>query len=375
MPNTTSWVEINSSALTENIDSFRNLIGSGVALMAVVKADAYGHGLVNVAKVAVASGVTWLGVNNLEEALRLRREGVLLPILILGMVRPESLVEAVENDISLTVYNHEILEALGNIDTLSKIHLKIETGTGRQGILPEEIPTYMETLSRYPQITLEGLSTHFANLEDANELTYAIHQLQCFQKVGERVRGKIGRYPIRHSACTAAVFSLPSSMLDLVRIGIGMYGLWPSPSLKALAQDKFPELRLQPALAWKTVVAQVKRFPKGAKIGYGCSYETSRDSMIAVLPVGYYDGYDRRLSPNGRVLVGGKGASVVGRICMNMMMIDVTDISDVCVESEVVLLGKQGDGEIPAEELAERIGTINYEVVSRINPLLPRIYV
>lgn len=370
MGSLTSWVEINTHSLVNDVQSFRRIIGDQVGIMAVVKANAYGHGLVEVAR-AVEAIVEWFGVNNLAEGLELRKAGIEKPILILGYVPLASLGEAVANNLSLTVYNRETVETLGGIPSSSKIHLKIETGTGRQGIFPEEVGEFLELIKNYPQIKVEGLSSHFADLEEVGEQSYASQQLERFQHAGAAAATKLGYLPLRHIACTAAALLYPQLLMDMLRLGIGMYGLWPSESVRTATVKIHPEFILEPVLTWKTMIAQLKDLPVGYSVGYGGTFVTKRPTRLAVLPVGYYDGYDRGLSNCGQVLVRGKRAPAVGRVCMNMTMVDVTEVTGVHLEDEVVLLGRQGDAEISAEEIAAQLGTINYEVVSRINPLLP----
>ncbi len=359
------------SALASNLQSFRRLIGHSTKIMAVVKANAYGHGLMGTSK-AVELAVDWFGVNNLAEGLELRKEGIKKPILILGYVPLASLGEAVASNLSLTVYNRETVEMLGRISTSSKIHLKIETGTGRQGIFPEEVEEFLELIKKSPQIKMEGILSHFADLEEVGEQSYASQQLERFQLASAVAATKLGYLPLRHIACTASALIFPQSLLDMLRLGIGMYGLWPSESVRIATGKIHPEFKLEPALTWKTRIAQLKNLPAGHPVGYGGTFITSRPTRLAVLPVGYYDGYDRGLSNCGQVLVKGKRVPVVGRVCMNMTMVDVTDVEEASLEDEVVLLGRQRDQEISTEEIAARLGTINYEFVCRINSLLPR---
>lgn len=369
-----SWVEINTHASVNNVQSFRKIIGEQVVIMAVVKANAYGHGLVRTAK-AVEERVEWFGVNNLTEGLELRNAGIQKPILILGYVSLSSLGEAVANNLSLTVYNRETVEALGRISSPSKTHLKIETGTGRQGIFPEEVGEFLDLIKKFSQIKVEGISSHFADLEEVGEGNYASRQLERFQHACAVASTKLGYTPLRHIACTAAALVFPQSLLDLLRLGIGMYGLWPSESVRVATAKIHPEFKLEPVLTWKTRIAQLKNLPTGYPVGYGGTIVTKRPTRLAILPVGYYDGYDRGLSNCGQVLVRGRRAPVVGRVCMNMTMVDVTGVEGVGLEDEVALLGRQGKEEITAGEIAQKLGTINYEVVSRINPLLPGVYI
>ncbi len=374
-----TWVEISKSALIHNIGQFKKLIKPRVKLMAVVKANAYGHGLVKTSKIAAKAGANWLGVDSIDEALDLRKAKVKTPILVLGYVPQSRLGEVITNNIKLTCYNLETIEILGKLapklEKVAHIHLKIETGTNRQGVEPEAIPEFIKLINEYPFVRLEGISTHFANAEIPSS-SFTKGQLVKFRQAIKIFQNYKINIPVKHTACTAAVIAFEETLFDMVRVGIGLYGLWPSIAIKNLvSKKKNIKFQLKPVLSWKTKVAQVKFLKKDSPIGYGCQESVVRDSKIAVLPVGYADGYDRKFSSIGNVLIKGKRAKVLGRVCMNMTMVDVTNIKDVGLEEEVVLLGRQGSEEISAQDLAGKLETINYEVVSRINPLVPRIYV
>jgi alanine racemase len=374
------WIEINSSAFKHNLNQFRNLIGATKKLLIVVKANAYGHGIIEISRLAENCGVDWLGVNSLEEALIIKRNGISLPILILGYVGLVDLPEAVENEFRLTVYNKETIEKLGEITSKIKkkayLHIKVETGTHRQGINKEELIPFIKFIKKYPYLSIEGLSTHFANIEDTTDHSYAQKQLNMFNFCIELLKRKGIFIPVKHTACTAATILFPETYFDMVRVGIGIYGLWPSKEtyLSCLLRGRQP-VSLKPILTWKTRIAQIKNVPEGSFIGYGCTYKTTRPTKLAVLPIGYYDGYDRKLSNFSYVLIKGKRAPVRGRVAMNMITVDITDIPGVKLEDEVVLLGEQGNEIISAEYLASLCGTINYEIVTRINPLIPRIVI
>jgi alanine racemase len=370
-------VEINKNNLLYNLEQFRKLVGEKVKIMGVVKANAYGHGLTEVAGV-ISDKVNWFGVDSLGEALKLREIGLKKPILVLGYTELKDLKEAVKNNISLTVYNRETIEKLGKIPIHNpnlnpKIHIKIETGTARQGVKEDEILDFVKFIKKYPSIEIQGLSTHYANIEDTTDSSFAMAQLAIFSRVAEILKKEGVATPLRHTACSAATILFPETRFDMVRLGISMYGLWSSKETKAVAKNKNLEFDLKPALTWKTIVAQIKNLPAGTSVGYGLTERVSRDSKIAVLPIGYYDGYDRKLSSVGNVLIRGKHCKVLGRVCMNMIIVDVTDLEKIELEDEVVLLGRQGKEEISAEDLAQKIGTINYEVVTRINPQIARV--
>ena len=372
-----TWVEINKKALQNNIYQVKKLIGPRVKLMAVVKANAYGHGLIEVAKIAVNSGADWIGVDSIDEGIRLRKAGINTPVLILGYTLLSRLDDIVKYKLSQTVYNKETIYRLGDLDTKRKIkvHLKVETGTSRQGLEKEELLELATIIKKYSHIEIEGAHTHYANIEDTTDHSYAQQQLQRFKDAIEFLEKNGVSIPIKHTACSAAIILFPETYFDMVRLGVSMYGLWPSRETFVSAKEKRRKIDLKPALTWKTKIAQVKKIRAGTPVSYGLTERVSHDSNIAVLPVGYWDGYDRKLSGIGNVLIKGKRCKVLGRVCMNMIMVDVSHIPNVKLEDEAVLLGKQDKEEITADELAQKIGTINYEVVTRINPLIPRIVI
>ncbi len=341
---------------------------------AVVKANAYGHGVRQI--VPLLKNADWFAVNSLEEGLELREIGIQKPVLLLGHVPISRLHEAAEAELRLTVFNRETIAALSKIKTGCppvRIHLKIETGTGRQGIPPEQVPEYIREIQDADGVMLEGVSTHFANIEDTLNYDYSHRQLTTFRKALEDIQ-KLGENPsIIHTACTAAAVLFPETHFSMIRAGIGVYGLWPSREtfLSATMREKsVPDLK--PVLTWKTRVVQLKNLPEGSFVGYGCSYRTTRKTKVAVLPVGYADGYDRSLGNTAYVLVNEKRAPVIGRVCMNLTMVDVTDISEVALENEVVLLGRWDHEIISVETMAGWAQTINYEIITRISPFLER---
>jgi alanine racemase len=368
------WVELDGGALEANLRQLRAGTGPGVLACAVVKSNAYGHGVAQVAPLLPSAD--WFAVNSLEEGLELRGLGISRPVVVLGHVPVADLAAAIEADLSLTVYNTETVQAVGRLTGLSRaarLHVKVETGTGRQGVLMEDLETFVGLVKAVPHAVLEGLSTHFANIEDTLNHSYAEDQLARFAAALRVVEGLAGRPPVVHAACTAAALLFPQTHFTMLRTGIGLYGLWPSRETYLSARERGGPLpALTPVLSWKTRIVQIKSLPEGTFVGYGCSYRTTRRTMVGVLPVGYADGYDRALGNRAHVLVRGRRAPVIGRICMNLAMVDLTDVPGPRLEEEVVLLGSSGDERISAETMAEWAGTINYEVVARISPLLPR---
>jgi alanine racemase len=375
-----SWVEINRQALTENVKRFKAHIGADVRLAAVVKANAYGHGLLEASRVMLDAGAAWLAVNSIDEAAVLRNAGVTAPVICLAYVPLALLEEAAGLDVRLTIYNLETIERLAviaaRLKQTARVHIKVETGTNRQGVCGEELLSLARAVRRHEYLQLEGLSTHYANIEDVTEHGFAELQLSRFLSACDLLEHDGISIPIKHTACTAAAILFPNTLFNLARVGVGLYGLWPSKETKISALQAGIALNeLAPVMTWKTRIAQIKMIPSGATIGYGGTDLATQDTRIAVLPVGYYEGYDRRLSSIGYVLIHGRRAPVRGRVCMNMIMVDVTNIPEAVLEDEAVLLGRQGGDSISAEALAGKVGSINYELVSRINPTLPRIVV
>jgi alanine racemase len=367
-----TWVEVNANALKANAATLRRAIGDA-ALMAVVKSNAYGHGLIETVE-CLDSRTDWFGVDSIDEA-RTVREHSRKPVLILGHTVPENFSEAVRSGFRMTVYDRTALAAIakaaGKRDAF--LHLKIETGTSRQGILPENIPAFVRAAKRHPNLVIEGASTHYADVENVDDRAYATAQLRRFVDALDLLRTFGIRPKHIHTACSAAALLLPETVFTMARAGIALYGLWPSPGVERLGTAE--RIRLRPALTWKTVIAQVKRLPKGTPVSYGLTERLRKNSVVAILPIGYWDGFDRGLSSVGEVLVRGKRAKVLGRVCMNMCVIDVTGIPGVRTGTEVTLLGGVGESRVSAEEIAEKLGTINYEAVTRINPRIPRIVV
>jgi len=373
------WVEINRKAFLHNAGEFKKRLGR-TELMAVVKANAYGHGLLEIASLAREAGLNWLGVNNLEEGLALRQAGFKPKILILGYVGLEQAEAAVAADLRCVVYNLENIRSLARAARRLKkkaiVHLKIETGTNRQGIPIKTLGIIAKELKKVPEIEVEGISSHFANIEDTTDDFYPKYQLANFMEAVRCLEDNGLFIPVKHLACSAAAILFPETYFDLARIGLGLYGLWPSKETLISCQQRGQEpLKLKPVLSWRTRVAQIRPVAAGSYVGYGCTYRTTRRSKLAVVPVGYYDGYDRSLSNSAYVLIKGQRAQIRGRVCMDFIMADVTDIPAVELEDRVTLLGSDGQEKITAEQLASLAGTINYEIITRINPLTPRIIV
>ncbi|MGO9309450.1 MAG: alanine racemase [Spirochaetia bacterium] len=368
------WVELDRAAPEHNLRQLRAGAAPGVIACAVIKSNAYGHGAAQIA--SLLPSAEWFGVNSLEEGLELRRLGVTRPVLLLGHVPLAELPDAVEADLSLTVYNRETVERLSSCATLprpARIHVKVDTGTSRQGVMPDELEDFLLLVKRSRNLSLEGVSTHYANIEDTLNHEYAELQISRFTSALGVLERTVGRPPFVHTACSAAALLFSSTHFTMLRSGIALYGLWPSRETLLAAREKghaVPDFHA--VLSWKTRIVQIKTIPEGSYVGYGCSYKTMRTTTLGVLPVGYADGYDRALGNRAHVLVHGRRAPVLGRICMNLCMVDLTDVPGAKLEDEVVLLGRSGEERISAEMMAEWAGTINYEVVTRISPFLPR---
>jgi len=374
-----TWVEISRTALSSNIARLRSLLEPSTLLCACVKANAYGHGLCETGRVFIDAGADWLSVHSLHEARRLRGAGLACPIYILGPVSPDDCAEALHLDCRLVVYNESDLSALAAAARAcgrpARLHVKIETGTNRQGIAAGPLQSLCAAITGSPDLELEGFATHFANIEDTTDHSFAQAQLRRFNESIDLLADRGIRAPIMHCANSAATILMPATHFNMVRAGIAAYGMWPSnETYVSFVRERINGFALTPALTWKARIAQVKDVPAGEYIGYGCTFKTGHATRLAVIPVGYYDGYDRG-SAGGHVLIRGQRAPIRGRICMNLLMAEITDISDVCVGDEAVLLGRDGDECITAEQFARWASTINYEVTTRINERIPRIII
>ncbi|MBI5221777.1 MAG: alanine racemase, partial [Candidatus Magasanikbacteria bacterium] len=356
------------SAIVHNLKIFKKIIGPKVRLMAVIKSNAYGHGALEVAKICqMAKEVDWLAAVNLEEALELRSAKITKPILVLSYydLDKNQVRQAIKRNISLVVYQQRQFEFLnriaGNLKKKALVQFKVDTGTSRLGVPIKDAFQCINTLMRYKNLKLSGLFTHYASAEAVNQ-SFTKEQTKQFYQLIQKLEQENIFIPLKHVACSAAALMDKNYHFDAIRLGISLYGLW---SLED-GQNLRKKYQLQPALTWKTKVIEVKELSAGATIGYGQTYKAKRKIKIAVLPVGYWEGYDRRLSNRGEVLMLGQRCPIRGRVCMNLMMVDITG-RNVKVGDEAVLIGVQGREVITADELSKKIGTINYEVVTRIN--------
>ncbi len=374
--NPLTWVEISKRALRDNIYQYANIISQCALLAPVIKSNAYGHGLLPVASLLDGNTlVTWLCVVSLSEALMLRAHGIQKTILVLSIIDDE-LERAVSNNIDLVAYDLKTILKLDAIaqqqKKMARIHIKIDTGLSRAGIWHEEAFSFIEHIASLPAITIQGIFTHFANSE-SDDPTFVSLQLLRFHYLIHQLESRGIYIPYKHTTCSAAITAYNNAHYNAVRLGIGTYGLWPSAENKYITQKKYPAFELKPVLTWKTRIIQIKTVPCDSYVGYDLTYKTTQSTTIALLPVGYWDGYDRGLSNKGTVLIHNKYAPVIGRIAMNLTMVDITAIPEVQIDDEVILLGNYD--KLNAHAIAQHLDTINYEIVTKINPLLPRVIV
>jgi len=378
-----TWAEVNLDAYAHNIRELRRISRPPARLMAVVKANGYGHGAVEVAREALQNGAQYLGVARIDEAIPLRQAGLEIPILIFGYTPPDLAPLLIDYELTQTVYSISTASALSEQATRKGkkiiIHLKVDSGMGRLGFLlaatndtRDDIATRnsvraIETISRLPGLTVEGIFTHFATADSA-EKSYADMQLDRFMDLLTRLQKQGLEPPIRHAANSGALIDMPNSHLDMVRPGIATYGLHPSDEVNKSRVD------LRPVMSLKSRVIHLKRVPPGFNISYGITFQTKNHTTIATVPVGYADGLNRLLSSRGHMLVHGQRVPIVGRVCMDLTMLDVGEVSGVALEDEVVVFGEQGKGAVTADEIASSLDTINYEIVSTITARVPRIY-
>ena len=375
-----TWAEIDLDALAQNFREVRKAADPKAMVCCVVKADAYGHGAVRVAREFASLGADWFAVSNLEEALQLRQAGIETPVLVLGYTPADKAGTLSRENISQCVYSLEYARDLSRFAQEAgvkvNIHLKIDTGMSRLGFYYQDISRdeaaveEVKEACSLPGLVPQGIFTHFAVSDEGQAGdAFTMRQFGCLKEMIESLARAGVTFPVRHCANSAGVFDYPLSHLDMVRAGIVLYGLYPSGELRSRPA-------LKPALALKSVVSHVKTLLPGATVSYGRKFTAQHEMRVATVPVGYADGYPRLLSPGGaEVLIGGKRCPILGRICMDQLMADVTALDQVRVGDTVTLIGRDGEEEITADELAEKEGTINYEVVCALSKRVPRVYV
>jgi len=365
------WVEIDLEAVRHNLGEVRRLVGPRVEIMAVVKAEAYGHGAVEVAKTALDAGAAWLGVAFPEEGIALRKAGITAPILVFGPLQTNQVQAAPQYELTMTVCLLEPILALSRaavkLGKTARVHLKIDTGMGRVGVNYQDAFRFMRHISGLPGIEVSGVYSHLATADQADK-EFAGVQIKRFTEAVAQLKTQ-GLLPEKvHLANSAAVIDLPGSYFNLVRPGIMLYGLYPSPEV-----DYRERVSLRPVFSLKARTIFVKRVPAGVGISYGLKYQTKKETTIATIPIGYADGWSRLLLNKAEVLIGGRKFPIVGAICMDQCMVDVGD-APVEVGQEAVLIGNQGEGTITADQIASQLGTINYEVTCMIGDRVPRVY-
>ena len=365
-----AWCEISKEVIASNIKKIQEFVGPEVAVMAVIKANAYGHGAVEVAKVVESSGVGYLGVSSFFEARELRNSGIKLPIVILGFTPTKNYYDMVENDITTTVRSLDVVRALvtaaKRLDKTAKVWIKVDTGLHRLGLNPGEVLFFVRKMQDLPNLEIEGIFTHFADADNI-DLEFTRKQLEMFKKLLVELSEEGINIPIKSAANTAGIFSLPDSHLDMIRPGLGLYGF---------SSAKNNKIDLIPALSFKTEIVQITEIEKGETVGYGRTFKASKPTRVATIAVGYGDGFRRAPKNWGEVLIAGQKAPLIGRVSMDQAACDITDLTgDIRRGNEVVLIGKSGNLEITAEDVADRLGTNVYEVLTGITARVTRIYV
>lgn len=370
------WAEVDLDAITHNINSIKNRMGDKAKIVAVIKTDGYGHGATQIARILETDERIWgYAVATAEEAHALRENGIHKPVLILGFTFPYSYERLIQEEVRQTVFMEDVARMLSQkaleTDKVCKVHIKVDTGMSRIGISPDDAGlAFIKNVQQLKGIEIEGIFTHFATADEADH-SKTNRQFQIFKDFTDRVENELGMHiPMKHCANSAGIVEFPQMHMDAVRAGIILYGLWPS---KEVEKDHI--IDLSPALSLKTKVVYVKTVPPKTEISYGGTFTTFRDTRVATLCIGYGDGYPRSLSNIGHVLIKGQKAPILGRVCMDQLMVDVTDIKgEICVGDTATLIGRDGDEEITMEELGDLSGRFNYELACDLGKRVPRIY-
>lgn len=372
-----SYIEISKDNLIHNIKQFRNFVGGDVKIAAVVKANAYGHGDKEVARIA-SSHVDYFQVDSIEECERIRNVTG-KPIIILGYLNEDGVGRAIKCNAEVCVFDFDHALLINKVakkkNKIVKVHVAVDSYLGREGIMPEEVKGFINKVKKLNSILIEGIYSHFANIEDTMNFTHANRQIDTYHKCLSLFKENGFSGLKTHISATSGilVYEKKNNLHNIVRLGIGLYGMWPSEHLEFLNKKN---INLKPIIKWVTHVAQVKVIPANYPIGYGLTYITKKKTKIAVIPQGYYDGLSRSLSNNGEFLIKGKRTKILGRVAMNMTVVDVSKIADIKAGDPVVILGEQKYNDkvfkITAEEIAKNMGTINYEITTKITALLPR---
>ena len=371
-----SYIELSKKNLINNIKSLKSLAKVGTKFSVAIKGNAYGHGQNEIVKI-LEPYVDYFQVDSAEELFLLRKISK-KKTLVLGYVQKSDLKKAIKLGCTLSIFSLEQASTLSaiakNVDVIQEVHIPVDAYLGREGFLLSELPKVFTEIKKCKFIKLTGIYAHFANIEDTTNFTHAQKQIKEYKRVLKLAKNFGFKNLQTHISATSGllIYEKNKGINSLIRLGIGVYGMWPSEHIKFLYKNK---MELKPVLSWKTKIAQIKTLPAGSTVGYGLTHMTYEKTKIAVIPQGYADGFDRRFSNKGEVLIAGTRCKILGRIAMNMCVVDVTHLSEVKTEEEVVILGQQGEIEITAEEMAKKIDTINYEITTRISALLPRVIV
>ncbi len=365
-----TWSEINTEAIKFNLNKVKEKVGPGIRIMGCVKANAYGHGLKEISLILQQEGIDYLGVACLDEAIVLREEGIAIPILIFNPIVEDGIEEIIKLDLTQTVYNFSQVIKLSQsaklIGKKAKVHIEIDTGMGRLGIWYKEAIEFIRNILQLEGIFIEGIYTHFPDAD--RDIDFTHFQIKHFMQILQELE-TLGVYiHYKHAANSAAIFNMETSFFNMVRPGLMLYGVYPN--------QNFPKIvELKPAFSLKTKIVFLKQAPPGRSISYGRTYITKKHTRIATLPIGYGDGYSHLLSNKAEVIIGGKRCPVIGRVCMDQIMVDVGSIENVSLEDEVVLIGRQDEERISVEELANLCNTISYQILCWISPRVPRVYI
>lgn len=368
-----AWAEVNLDHIAHNMREIRRVTSGNAKIMAIVKADAYGHGFLEVSKTLLENGADYLAVALLDEARQLRNCGIDVPIVILGHTPEPRVEELIRFDITQTVFSYTLAEVISRAavaqNKRAKIHIKVDTGMTRLGFSADEkgIRTIL-SIARLPGIEIEGIFTHFASA-DEKDTGFTKYQFEKFISICDRLKKENLDIPIKHACNSAGIMQFPEMHLDMVRPGIVLYGLYPSDEVNK------GKIHLKPAMQLKAIITQLKEVPAGISVSYGRVYTTQRDSVVATIPIGYADGVSRILTGRAKMIAGDKIVPVIGRICMDYCMIDVTDLKGITVGDEVVIFGRKDELHIPVEDIARSMGTVNYEIVCIIGKRIPRVYI
>jgi len=372
--------EIHLSNLKHNVQALRSLLKPGVRLMAVVKADAYGHGALPCTQAVLDAGADTLGVGIVTEGIELREQGVQSPIHVLVGVFPDEVDDLIQHNLTTTLHSQSLASILsqraGLLGKEVGVHIKVDTGMGRLGITPDQLPALVEFVAGLKNIRIESIFTHFSSADDKDP-AFTKNQIEQFQDALDILKKAKLNVPLAHCANSAALLQIPESQYDLVRPGISLYGALPDSGMSAAVESltaKNKKFSLRPVMQWKTRILSINSLPKGTPVSYSRKFVTQRNSRIAILPVGYADGLERLLTNRMQVLVRGHKVHQVGTICMDMCMIDVTDCAEAKEGDEVVLFGQQGKEAITVDEMAAHAGTISYEILCGVGKRVPRIY-